>query len=307
MADVLAVGQLVADVVVPQVTRLPRDGEAIWVEPLLFTAGGGALNAATVLDRLGVSVGLCGLVGHDRAGRMVLDALSATRIDAAGVRQTDRAATSASVVLVSPDGQRSFYHHPGATSLLSPDDIPADRLASARVVLLPAITKLKGFDLAAFLRRMRQAGKRVVVDVDYDPVTPWPQLLAEILPFVDVFVPSADEAAAITGQTDPAGMARRFRNLGAGWVGIKRGAHGCFLDTGNAAVTVPACRVPVVDTTGAGDAWVGGLVAGYLWGWEPGRVARLANACGAMAVTAPGATEGVGDLAQAERLMREVP
>ncbi|MFH1006630.1 MAG: carbohydrate kinase family protein [Candidatus Latescibacterota bacterium] len=306
MPRILAIGQLVVDVVVHPVTHLPQDGEAAIVEPLYFTMGGCALNTAVVLDRLGVTVGLCGLLGSDWGGRCVREMLEGTGVDLSAVKDTKDWSTTSSVVLVEPDGQRSFFHHPGAAAHLTVADIPEAALAAAEVIVVSGLTKLASLDVLALFRHIGKLGKRLVVDVDYEPSGDWQEAFERCLPYIDVFVPSWDEAHTISGEREPAQMVRYFRDRGASWVGIKRSDQGCYLDTGDTVVEVPAIKVPVVDTTGAGDAWVGGFAAGYIWGWKPQEIARLANACGAMAVTSVGATTGIGNLAQARHLMTKI-
>ena len=122
------------------------------------------------------------------------------------------------------------------------------------------------------------------------------------LPYCDLVTPGLPEAAAITGQREPAHAARRLRELGAHVAAVTLGADGCYVSGADFDGHVPACVVDAVDGTGAGDAFAAGFLYGRLAGWPLERCARFANAAGALATTAVGAFEGVGDLDATLRL-----
>jgi sugar/nucleoside kinase (ribokinase family) len=111
-----------------------------------------------------------------------------------------------------------------------------------------------------------------------------------MLPFVDVFLPSQPEAAAMTGEKDIDRMAARFCELGASITVIKDGSHGCFVNTGSRAFSMPAFLIDAVDTTGAGDAFAAGYIAGIVHGLDAEGCARFACATGALCTLHMGAS-----------------
>jgi sugar/nucleoside kinase (ribokinase family) len=121
--------------------------------------------------------------------------------------------------------------------------------------------------------------------------------LASILPYLDFYVPNATEAANQTGRTEPRGMIQAFREAGArGWLGIKLGAQGALLSPHPGEfIDVSVVKAPdkVVDTTGAGDSFYAGLLAGALRGLPPADAGRLAAATGACCVTGVGGSTAI--------------
>jgi sugar/nucleoside kinase (ribokinase family) len=158
--------------------------------------------------------------------------------------------------------------------------------------LLPALTP----QLPALLRELRAAAPETKINLEtVTPVGPWEQLVP-ILPHVDVFVPSRTEAIDLTGERDPAKMIAAFRrHMPRGLIGIKLDAEGCLLDDGSARgpIMIPAYRVNVVDTTGAGDTWFAGLLTGLIRGMPLEKAGRLANRTAADCCTELGASAGV--------------
>ena len=210
------------------------------------------------------------------------------------ILRTEKSSTA--IVMVSSAGERCFYYARGGTETLCLDDIDLGQLDTAGRVHLSGVMKLEQLDIAHLLRRARNAGAITSMDVDYDSSGRWLETVAPYLEHLDLFLPSQDEAERITGERGHREMAGFLLSRGVGTVVIKRAEKGCYLRTSEAELTIPAYNVEPVDTTGAGDAFVGGFLTGLLRGWGLKRCAELANACGACAVSALGATTGVRNL-----------
>jgi len=156
--------------------------------------------------------------------------------------------------------------------------------------LLPRLTP----DLPQVLAELRRAAPKTKIALDTVNPPASSDLLAPILPHLDVFAPSRPEAAALTGEQNPRRMVAAFRrHMKRGLIGIKLDADGCYLDDGTRAATLPAYPMKVVDTTGAGDAWFGGLLTGLLKGMPLQRMGRFANRVAADCCAALGASAGV--------------
>jgi sugar/nucleoside kinase (ribokinase family) len=205
------------------------------------------------------------------------------------------------MVMVEPDGERRFVHYIGANARLTLADVDMAMITSASILHVAGSLVLPGIDgepTATLLQQARAAGVLTFLDTVWDDTGRWMDLLGPCLPHVDYFVPSLTEAQALTGRSDPTAVAHVLRDCGAGTVVLKMGAGGCLIlpQAGDDLQHVPAFDVPVVDATGAGDAFVGGLIGGVWLGWGLERSARLANAVGALCVTGAGATGNVSSL-----------
>jgi len=306
MADVVCLGILVADVIARPVDDLPVRGSLGLVEEISLHGGGCALNTASVLARLGLSASVVGKVGADPFGDFVLGLLDERGVERGGVLRDPEAPTSATVVLVDSGGERTFLHLPGANGCLRLDELDDEALFSGRALHLAGalvMPELDGQPAAAVLELAKECGLTTSLDTVWDATGRWERILPS-LPFVDLFVPSLAEAAAISGEQEPEAAAARLRERGVGTVSLKLGAEGCYVAGAQFEGYVAAPAVEAVDSTGAGDAFAAGFLYGHLTGWPLERTARFANAAGALATTAVGAVEGVTGLEETLALTR---
>jgi sugar/nucleoside kinase (ribokinase family) len=297
--DVVCLGIIVADVIAVPVGTLPHGAVALMDEVSLH-GGGCALNTATCLARLGLSAAVAGKVGRDPLGDFLLALLDERGLDRRGLLRDPDAPTSATVVLVDRAGERTFLHLPGANGVLRAEELDRDQLFSGRALhvagslVMPA---LDGEPTAALLAEARRRGLVTSLDPVFDATGGW-RRIEPCLPHLDLFTPSLDEARAITGAEEPSRAASWLRARGVREVAITLGTEGCYVAGENVGGPVAPVAVRAVDGTGAGDAFAAGLLYGRLEGRPLAESARLANAAGALATTAVGATEGVRGLAE---------
>jgi sugar/nucleoside kinase (ribokinase family) len=277
----------------------PRRGGLQLLDSMTLTTGGNVANCGIDLAKLGFRVGAISRVGNDPLGDFVLRHLAEYRIDTSGVTVDRRAQTSATFVAVEKGGERTFFHTRGCLRNFRVTDILRH---------LPLIERTKVFALGYLgllpecephLPRLFRAvktktGAATLLDTGGNPRRD-PALLKRTLPWVDYFIPSREEAAILTGESAPDAMVRKFRQWGAcGVVGIKLGAHGCYITNDGHEEYLPVVKVRrVVDATGAGDAFVAGFLAATLRGFAPVDAARRANAIAASCVTAVGASTAI--------------
>jgi sugar/nucleoside kinase (ribokinase family) len=293
--DVVCLGILVADAIARPVGELPDRGSLGLVDEISLHGGGCALNTASALVRLGLSAGVVGKVGDDALGAFLLALLDGRGVDRSGVLTDPTVATSATVVLVDPSGERTFLHLPGASGGLRAEELDRRYLYSGRGLHLAGALVMEALDGepgARLLAEARSQGVMTSLDTVWDATGRWDRVLP-VLPHVDLFAPSLPEGRAITGEEEPAAVASWLRKRGVGAVVLKSGASGCYASGDGFEGAVPGVSVAAVDGTGAGDAFVAGLLYGRLAGWQLERSARFANAVGALATTAMGAFEGV--------------
>jgi sugar/nucleoside kinase (ribokinase family) len=294
---IVCLGILVADVVGRPVRDIPPPGRLSLVEDMGLHTGGCAVNTATALARLGLPVEVIGKVGDDPFGDFVIQAMAGRAIGTQGVRRDRTAGTSATMVMVGPDGERRFIHYIGANARLTLADIDLTQVKAASILDIAGALVLPGMDgqpTADLLRLARLSGVTTFMDTVWDATGRWMELLRPCLPQLDYFIPSLPEAQAITGRQDPHAAARALLDEGVGVVGIKMDVQGCLvLNQQGDLIRMPAFQVQAIDSTGAGDAFAAGFIAGIHFGWPLEQVARFANAVGALCVTGVGATGGV--------------
>lgn len=306
--EVVCAGVLVADIFVPPLPRLPQAGELLATEDFWIDSGGCAANTATSLLKLEVPTGVVGKVGNDHFGDFIAQDLSAKGVDTEGIRRSDRAGTSKTVILPVKGEDRRYIHTFGANADFQVRDIPRPLVAGARVFYLGGYLILPGFDpgeLRDLLKFARQQGALTVLDV---VVTQggggWPAL-ETVLPQVDFFTPNDHEARLLTGEAEPQQQAERLLQAGCGTAIITLGERGALLANSRERIRLPAFRFEMVDGSGAGDAFAAGLIGGLLRGWSTAECLRLASAVGGSACTKLGCTTGVFTRSQAEAFLRE--
>lgn len=308
--DCVVVGSCVVDVLarpVPLQTAIGR-GALIETEPLRLTTGGIVSNAGTTLARLGMHVAAFTYVGDDEWADVIRRRLAAEGIDTSALTTRTERATSTSAVLIDASGERSFVHYAGAPRLLDKRAL-LDQLevfSRSRAMLIgyyPLMSRLQD-DLPEVLAAIRETGCKTAMDAAGDGGTMDP--LVKLLPYLDFYVPNADEASHQTGQAKPQAMIEVYRAAGArGLLGIKVGERGAVISPcPGEVIEIPAVTPPgpVIDTTGAGDAFYGGLLAGILRGMSPEHASLFGAAAGACSVTGLGATTAIRDFAETARL-----
>jgi ribokinase len=288
---IVAVGDLMVDVVAAAAEPLAHasDTEA----RVRWTGGGAAANvAAWVADR-GVGIALVARVGDDLAGRGAVEELRAAGVETHVVSDEERT-TGTCVVVIGADGERTMLPDRGANLALAPDDLPVALFAQGNHLHLSGYVLLHDGPRAAGLVALdhaREAGMTISVD----PASAAPlaavgaERFLEWIGRVDALLPNLDEARVLTGEDDPEAAGRALART-AGEVVVTLGAGGALWTDGHDVVWADAPNgAPVVDATGAGDAFA----AGWLTAWRDGAgpAAALAAGCalGARAVAGAGA------------------
>ena len=298
--DAAIFGLIVADLIASpfNLRNPPAPGGLAILDTIEVTTGGNVPNTGIAMAKLGMQVAAAGVVGKDVLGNAVVDRLKQAGMDVTCVFADSREQTSATVVAVEPGGERCFFHVPGATKLLDAAALRRSFPLFAKCAyvqigyfgLLPSLTK----DLPALLAELRKAAPNTKIALDTVNPPAAKDLLDPILPHLDLFCPSRTEASALTGESDPKKMVAAFRRLmPRGLIAIKLDAEGCYLDDGSATAFCPAYKVDVIDTTGAGDTWFGGLMCALQKKMPLDKAGRFANRVAADCCTALGASAGI--------------
>ena len=298
--DCVVCGTCVADILVHPVPLEAAigGGRLFHVDPIEVTTGGVVCNTGVAMRRLGATVEAAAVLGNDLWGDEITRRLLAAGVGTAAIERRD-GTTSTTAALIDRGGERSFAHHVGVGGTLDVDFLRrhAAVLARCRYAVLGYLGLLPALEprLVEAVVVLRDAGCRVVLETAAAGGTL--DHLAPALPLVDVFVPSLDEARQHVGSDDPRAIIDRYRGLGAaGLVGVKCGARGTVLSPVPGEVVEIPCVAPpgpVVDTTGAGDSFLAGLLVGLIRGMPPAAAAGLGAATAACCITRAGATAGV--------------
>jgi fructokinase len=312
MPEALCLGELLIDFV-PTVTPVDL------IDALAFqkAPGGAPANVAVGLARLGVSVGFLGKVGDDPFGHFLAKTLADAGVDVSQLHHAAEARTALAFVSLGPGGEREFlfYRHPSADMLHRPDEIDADQVRAAALLHFGSISLITEPARSATLHAVqcaRAAGRMV----SYDPnlrLALWPSAEAARAgmltgwPEAEVIKLSTEELEFLTGEADPERAARQLWHERLRLLVITRGAAGCRYLTPDFAGDVEGFVVEPVDTTGAGDGFMAGILAGLLRHPEAltdeprlHSICRRANAVGALTTTERGAIPALPDLATLE-------
>jgi ribokinase len=288
MTDVFVMGSINQDFVL-KVERRPQPGETVTNAKLSTHNGGKGANQAAAAALLGASVTFLGRVGDDEFGEPLVQALQEKGIDTSLVERASGASTGAAFITVTPDGENAITVAPGANRSLAPEDVDAaaGAIGDARVFVaqmeIPAHSVLRAVEISA------DKDTRALVNL-----APMFEVPRELLEKLDPLVVNEHEAAFLLGRevegVDGAlSAAPELLSLGPRSAVITIGEDGAVLADGESVDHFPAPEVEVVDTTGAGDAFVGALATQLARGASLQEAVAYAVRAGAAAVTKEGA------------------
>ncbi len=274
---------------------VPRVRTQVNTSSLRFATGGGAVNTSSALGRMGLDVTVYTKIGSDLMGRFVLDELTARGVDCSRVIVSKNESTPFTFVGIHPDGNRTFIHTPGANLTFGLADLDLDSLLDTEFLLYQDFWVLPSFDgpdAASLLAQARRRGVVTLLDECWGAGPDWSNL-APVLQHCDYVIPSLDDMLVLHPNRSPEDIARILLDEGAGAVVVKMGDEGCLVAADGRFERVPAFDVPVLDTTGAGDCWDAGFLAGLVDGLDIVSSARLGCACAAFCVQNIGGSAGI--------------
>jgi sugar/nucleoside kinase (ribokinase family) len=296
MAEVVGIGSCGIDyfAIVP---RLLGPDEKINAERLEIHAGGVTANNLTQVGRLGATAGWLGLIGDDESGRLITKAFTEDGLNLSGIEVVAGEQSTFTWIPVDARGERCIYMFPNVNGKLSVNQVRtrfATHIQSAKHFHTEA-SQLPLAPIKAGMQIARDAGVRVLLDLDVAPsyfasakLGSADELIAA-LPLVDVLKPCKAAAREITGETDYEKIAVKLLGLGPIVVAVTMGSEGALVASAGKMAHVPAFQVKVVDSTGAGDAFMGGLSYALLRGWDLHDSGLFANACAAICCMRVGA------------------
>jgi sugar/nucleoside kinase (ribokinase family) len=303
MTKVACLGIQIMDILGRPVIEIPEGQNVALLEEIRITVAGTAGGTSIDLAKLGAEVFAMGAIGKDEIGNFLLTTMQRYGINTGGLKRKPGVQTSSSMLPIRPNGARPSLHVLGANGELVWEDIDLEIIASVDYFHMGGTSLLLKFD-GEPTRKVLEFAKQNGVTTTFDLVAmERPDLLDLIepcLPFVDYFMPGLEEAVMMCGLTDRQEVIRFFLERGAGHTVFKMGDQGssiAYLKDGEVIEKrIPGYKVPVVDSTGCGDAYCAGFIVGLSMGWDLEKAAQLGTAAGGLVIQGLGSDAGIVDL-----------
>jgi ribokinase len=316
-AGVCIVGSLNMDLVC-RTESIPQPGQTVVGQDLLEVPGGKGANQAAAVGRLwakhpraGVSPAcrIIGRVGNDSFGKRIIETLAATHVDTSSILATRDVPSGIAMITVDRHGENAIVVATGANSRLAVTDLLVRRAAIEHSVVLAAQLEIPFETVACAIALAKQAGVLTVLDPSPVPAEGLPESLFH----VDILCPNQSEAHLLTGiivrtMDDARRAGERLLARGAQTVVVKMGAGGAVIvsrlaDGQTSAQHINGFKVKAVDTTGAGDCFIGALAVALAEGRTLPEAVRFANAAGAVACTKLGAQTAIPTRAEVDAFL----
>ncbi len=308
--DYTSMGFYTFDALCRPVNDLPPGANTFFVEDFALAVSGAAGSAAIVAAKHGLNVQAVGGVGDDLMGDWVLRRLADFGVDAENMQRCPDFYTSSSIVTTRPDGARPALHKLGATAGFYVDDERIDRVLDTRIFHIGGVGLMDRMDKGRSAEVMAEAKKRgCTTTLDVFASTPEDMaLIKPLLPHTDYFMPSEEEAMALSGLTDFEDIAQFLLDLGVGAVILTLGADGAmYRGRDGEKIDLPAYEIDVVCTCGCGDCFNAGFATGLHLGKSIEDCVRLGQASSAQNAMGLGSQAVVSSLDETLKFMASTP
>jgi len=294
--DVSVIGLYILDILGRPVSRIPERGNVDFIDEIRLTVAGTAGGTVVDTAKLGLKSLAVGAVGDDEKADWVLLTLQKHGIDASAMQRLPGIPTSATILNVRPNGERPALHVRGASDHF---DVPASaypQVFDAPIIHLGGTGLLKRLDGPASLTLLKEAKKRGRI-VTFDLIAASAETLAivePLLPYIDYFMPSIEEARDMSGQSAAEDCAYFYLDRGAKACVFTLGSEGAFYaDQSGTRLKSPAYDIKVVDTTGCGDAFDAGFITALHHKMDLETSLRFAQAAAGLVATGLGSDAGI--------------
>ncbi|MDK4737072.1 sugar kinase [Rhizobium sp. CNPSo 3490] len=309
--DFSCVGFYTFDALCRPVTEIPPAGQTLFVEDFTLAVSGAAGSAAIVAAKYGLKVQAVGGVGYDDMGDWVRMKLQSFDVDTTMMRRYEGYSTSCSIVTTRPNGQRPALHKRGATDAFFVSDSEIDRVLDTKILHVGGVGLMNRMDdcgrTAEIMAEARRRGVITTLDVFASTSADLPKVEA-LLPYTDYFLPSEEEAQALSGLTHNKDLADFLLGRGAKCVILTLGAEGAYYhDESGLEFHSPAFQVDVKCTCGCGDCFNGGFASGLAKGLTPQDAVELGQASSALNATGLGSQAGVANYDATHAFIKATP
>ena len=296
---ILCVGMMVCDTVISPVPDDVLSRDSVMIEPPILSCGGDALNTAIGLAKLSCDVTMAGKVGADSNGAFLVEQCSHYGVHTEGIIKDDNCSTACSYALVDAEGERHFLSEVSAFHQFGADEISDELIQKADLVYVGSVMAMNRMDnggISDLFKRAHYYKKLTVMDaaMNDSEVCDWDKVLPPIFRETDIFFPSMIEASFIAGTDQVDQIREKFSDSGIRYLGIKLGGKGCYVTDFKEEQYIPCFKdMPVVDTSGAGDSFMAGLICALSHGKTFFEAARFGSLIGSLNVGKKGATGGI--------------
>lgn len=294
--DVAVIGLYILDVLGRPVERIPERGNIEFIEEIRLTVAGTAGGTVVDCAKLGLRSLAVGAVGNDEKADFVIAAMKQFGIDTSGMQRLNSVPTSATILNVRANGERPALHVRGASDHFDVPQDHYDKVLAAPIIHLGGtglLAKLDGERSRILLEEAKQRGKTVTFDL-IAATTETIRLVEPLLPFIDYFMPSIEEAQDMSGQAGPQDCASFYLDRGTTCCIFTLGEEGAYYaHADGTCLQVPAFNIDVVDTTGCGDAFDAGFITALHHKMEPEQALEFAQAAAALVATDLGSDAGI--------------
>jgi len=294
--DVSVIGLYILDVLGRPVTRIPDRGNVEFIEEIRLTVAGTAGGTVVDTAKLGLKSLAVGAVGDDEKADWVLLTLNKHGIDTSAMQRIKDVPTSATILNVRPNGDRPALHVRGASDHFDLPPAMYDQVFDAEIVHLGGTGLLRKLDGEPSRIILAEAKKRGCITT-FDLIAANAETAAVVeplVPFIDYFMPSIEEAQDMSGRKGPADCAGYYLDRGATCCVFTLGGEGAYYaNKDGTRLKVPAFDIKVVDTTGCGDAFDAGMITALKHRMDPETAIRFAQASAALVATGLGSDAGI--------------
>jgi hypothetical protein len=294
--DVSVIGLYILDVLGRPVSRIPDRGNVEFIEEIRLTVAGTAGGTVVDTAKLGLKSLAVGAVGNDEKADWVLLTLQKHGIDTSAMQRLEAVPTSATILNVRPNGDRPALHVRGASDHF---DVPAamyDQVFDAPIIHLGGTGLLRALDGPPSLTLLKEAKKRGRI-VTFDLIAANAEtanIVMPLLPYIDYFMPSIEEAKDMSGQATAEDCARFYLDRGAACCVFTLGGDGAYYaHRDGTRLTSPAYDIRVVDTTGCGDAFDAGFITALHHSMDVETSLRFAQASAGLVASGLGSDAGI--------------
>jgi sugar/nucleoside kinase (ribokinase family) len=294
--DVSIIGLFILDILGRPVTKIPERGNVDFIDEIRLTVAGTAGGTVVDTAKLGLRSLAVGAVGDDEKADFVLGALTKVGVDVSAMQRLAGAPTSATILNVRPNGERPALHVRGASDHFDVPPAMYDQVFDAPIVHLGGtglLKKLDGPRSVALLREAKARGRIVTFDL-IAASAETADLVLPLLPYIDYFMPSIEEARDMCGRASADECAAFYLDAGATCCVFTLGGEGAYYaHSDGARLHTPAYAIEVVDTTGCGDAFDAGFITALHHKMNPERAMRFAQAAAALVASGLGSDAGI--------------
>ena len=294
--DVSVIGLFTLDILGRPITRIPDGGNVDFIEEIRMTVAGTAGGTVVDTGKLGLRSLAVGAVGDDEKADWIILTLAMRRVDTSAMQRIKNVPTSATILNIRPNGERPALHVRGASDYLDVPPSMYDQVFDASIVHLGGTGLLKKLDGPASILLLQEAKRRGCI-VTFDLIAAnadTAKIVKPLLPYIDYFMPSIEEAKDLSGQLTAEDCAQYFIDLGASCCVFTLGGDGAYYAHKNGERLVsPDYDIKIVDTTGCGDAFDAGYITALHHKMDVETSMRFAQTAAGLVATGLGSDAGI--------------